>query len=191
MDLSDAVDPCHEALGSRGVTVIQADVMRPPIAPGSLDIVVSVGVLHHTQDPEACFRGLARLLRAGGRMAVWLYDAYGDQTTRMRLSLLYRRLTRRLPPRLLYALCTLSLPWYYLNKTPLVRYLSSRVWHISDDPDWRWRILGTFDWYSPCYQSHHRYPEVCGWFADNGFERVVVAEPPVAVWGVMGESPSP
>jgi hypothetical protein len=71
-----------------------------------------------------------------------------------------------------------------LNRTPLIRHFSSRLWHISDDPWWRWRVLDTFDWYSPRYQSHHRYTEVCDWYARSAFERVTVAEPPVAALGI-------
>jgi SAM-dependent methyltransferase len=184
MDLSVAVEACHGSLGERGVTVVQADLARPPIAPGAVDVVVSLGVLHHTPDARESFRQLARLVKPGGLMAVWLYDAYGDQTTRMRLSLLYRRFTHRLPPRLLYALCHLSVPWHYLNRVPLLRHFTSRLWHISEDPWWRWRVLDTFDWYSPRYQSHHTYPEISEWFVESGFEHVTVSEPPVAAMGV-------
>lgn len=190
MDLSSAVDACHENLGPRGVTVVQADLTRPPVAPESLDIVMSVGVLHHTPEARTSFAQLARLVKPGGLMAVWLYDAYGDQTTRMKLSMLLRRVTRRLPPRFLYALCHLSVPWYHLNRTPVVRHVSARLWHISEHPWWRWRVLDTFDWYSPAFQSHHRYPEVAAWFAECGFAGVTVAEPPVAVLGAKSADPA-
>jgi SAM-dependent methyltransferase len=98
MDLSLAVEACHDSLGERGVTVVQADLAKPPIAPESVDVVVSLGVLHHTPDPQESFRQLAHLVKPGGLMAVWLYESYGDEGTRMRLSLLYRRLTCHLPP---------------------------------------------------------------------------------------------
>lgn len=184
IDLSVAVEACHSNLGHRGVVVLQADLARPPVAPESVDVVISLGVLHHTPDAAESFGRLARLVRPGGTMAVWLYDAYGDGTTRMRLSMLYRRLTRVLPPRLLYTLCHVSVPWYYLNRVPLLRHLTSRLWHISDDPWWRWRVLDTFDWYSPQYQSHHRYPEINSWFVSCGFDRVTAKEPPVSAIGV-------
>ena len=45
-------------------------------------------------------------------------------------------------------------------------------------------MLDTFDWYSPEYQSHHRYPEIGQWYADCGFEPMTPAEPPVAMLGV-------
>jgi SAM-dependent methyltransferase len=187
IDLSVAVEACHQSLGQRGVVVLQADLARPPIAPESVDIVISLGVLHHTPDAAHSFRQLARLVKPGGFMAVWLYDAYGDATTRMRLSTFYRKVTRRLPPRLLYALCHLSVPWYHLSRVPLLRHFTSRLWHISEDPWWRWRVLDTFDWYSPRYQSHHRYPEIGSWFSACGFGLVTVKEPPVSAIGIKAQ----
>jgi len=46
--------------------------------------------------------------------------------------------------------------------------------------DWRWRVLDTFDWYSPRYQSWHTHHEVFGWFKENGLEQVEVLAPSVS-----------
>jgi len=183
LDLSIAVDACQANLGTRAVTVLQADLMRPPLEPQSVDVAVSVGVLHHTPDAAEAFRQVARLVKPGGSMWVWFYEAYGDHSLRMQLSMLYRRVTSRMPARLLYVLCHLSVPWYYLCKIPVVRFFAARLWHISENPWWKWRVLDTFDWYSPRYQSHHRYSEVAGWFHASGFDLISVGEPPVAVGG--------
>jgi hypothetical protein len=50
-------------------------------------------------------------------------------------------------------------------------------------PDRRWRILDTFDWYSPWYQSKHTYEEVFRWFESCGLEDLRVIEQPIAVQG--------
>ena len=49
---------------------------------------------------------------------------------------------------------------------------------------WRWRVLDTFDWYSPRYQSWHTHHEVFGWFKENGLEQVEVLAPSVSQIGV-------
>jgi hypothetical protein len=46
-----------------------------------------------------------------------------------------------------------------------------------------WRVLDTFDWYSPWYQSKHTYEEVFRWFEDCGLENLRVIEQPIAVQG--------
>jgi hypothetical protein len=52
---------------------------------------------------------------------------------------------------------------------------------FDSDPDWR--ILDTFDWYSPWYQSKHTYEEVFRWFESCGIEDLHVAGVPVSVRG--------
>lgn len=183
MDLSEAVEACHNNLSSRGVLVIQGDIYRPPLADQSFDCIVSVGVLDHTPDPGGAFDRLVRLLKPGGRIGFWVYHAYHDDTLRMKLAEALRRLTPRLPVRVLYCLCHLAVPWYYLNRVPVVRSLTGRLWHASDHPQWRWRVLDTFDWYSPRYQSHHTYAEVWNWFHKNGLTDIRPFDPPVAMTG--------
>jgi hypothetical protein len=50
-----------------------------------------------------------------------------------------------------------------------------------DDP--QWRVLDTFDWYSPWYQSKHTYEEVFRWFEDAGLEDLRVILQPISVSG--------
>ena len=51
----------------------QADLKRLPFEPQSFDVVFSIGVMHHDVDTRAVFDAVARLVRPGGRYAVWLY----------------------------------------------------------------------------------------------------------------------
>ncbi len=57
---------------------------------------------------------------------------------------------------------------------------------VSNHPDWRWRVLDTFDWYSPRYQSKHTYEEVFRWFESEGLISNRVLGYPI---GVSGEKP--
>jgi hypothetical protein len=54
---------------------------------------------------------------------------------------------------------------------------------MSFNQDPKWRVLDTFDWYSPWYQSKHTYEEVFRWFENCGLEDLHVAELPVSVRG--------
>jgi SAM-dependent methyltransferase len=182
VDLSAAVDAAYENLGRRhNVHVIQADVFALPFASESLDCIYSIGVLHHTPDCRRAFEQLPPLLAPHGQLAVWVYNNYNvvyDYTSQH-----YRRLTTRLPVRLLYALCYLAVPLYYLYKIPVFGVLARHLVPISDHPKWRWRILDTFDWYSPRYQSKHSYYEVVQWFRQAGLAEVEILEYPISCRG--------
>jgi hypothetical protein len=93
-----------------------------------------------------------------------------------------RFFSTRLPSRWLYALCHLAIPLYYVYRIPIfypLRLLTKVAMH----PDPEWRVLDTFDWYSPRYQWKHTYPQVRAWFEKAGFENITLLPRPVAVRG--------
>ncbi|MGH8208428.1 MAG: class I SAM-dependent methyltransferase [Steroidobacteraceae bacterium] len=61
---------CGQAKSSGQMTVLQADVMRPPLAPRSFELVWSVNTINHLRAPLAGVQVLASLVRLGGRIAV-------------------------------------------------------------------------------------------------------------------------
>jgi SAM-dependent methyltransferase len=199
VDLSLASEVAARNLDGREATIFQADVFHLPFASESFDFIYSIGVLHHTPDCERAFKMLPPLLKPGGRIAIWLYSRYNAW---YRMSDIYRKLTRRMPPRLLHALCYGVVPLYgvhqVLRRIPLVgrpasgalAYLLPMAFHR--DPTWR--ILDTFDWYSPWYQSKHTYEEVFRWFESCGLEHLRVIEQPIAVQGrrpLLPKRPTP
>jgi hypothetical protein len=123
-------------------------------------------VLHHTPDPERAFARVAAVVRTGGAFAVYVYARYGPSH---RFSDAIRRLTTRLPLPVLRAVSALAVPAYYLYRVPVVSGPLGMICPISQHPDWRWRWLDTFDWYSPKYQWKVLYPEVFRWFQSNRF----------------------
>jgi SAM-dependent methyltransferase len=181
IDLSLAVEAAQANLGGReNVRLLQADLFRLPFRPGSFDIVYSLGVLHHTPNCEHALRRLVPLVRPGGRLCVWVYGGLGAW---YRFASLYRRATVRMPPRLLHALCHVAIPWYYLCRLPLVGELLFTLLPISMHQRAEWRVLDTFDLYSPRYRSAHTYPEVYRWFASEGMVDIALHDFPVAVAG--------
>ena len=184
-DLSNAVEAAYQNLGHRdNVVILQADVFEMPFQEESFDIIYSIGVLHHTPDCEKAFAQLPRFLKPNGKIAIWVY---GPHSTK-RLASLYRRLTVRMPHRLLHALCYLSIPMYPIYKIPLLGDFLWILLPMSRHPKPAWRVLNTFDWYSPKYQSMHTYPEVYRWFRSSGLTDIELLNIPVAVSGVRPSS---
>jgi SAM-dependent methyltransferase len=74
LDFSEAIDRAASTLSDQpNVFCIQADVMAPPLREGAFDLVYSLGVLHHLEDTERALSILARLVRPGGRLRIYLY----------------------------------------------------------------------------------------------------------------------
>ena len=188
VDLSLAAEVAARNLADRSATFFQADVFNLPFAPESFDYIYSIGVLHHTPDCERAFKVLPALLKPGGKIAIWLYSGYNRW---YRMSDLYRNVTRRMPPRLLHKLCYGVIPLYgmhqALKKIPLVGKLASGALAYTIpmpfNPDPKWRVLDTFDWYTPKYQFKYLYPEVFRWFQTNGFRDVAIFDDPIRMRG--------
>jgi SAM-dependent methyltransferase len=183
IDYSYAIDAAQANIGMLpGVHLAQADLFSLPFADNTFDLVISLGVLHHTPDPRRAFACLAPLVKPGGSLSVTVYDA-GNKVYVMNTRF-WRRFTTRLPRRLLHALSYAAGPLYYVWTLPGLGWLFRSLAFISLERDWRWRVLDTFDWYSPRYMSFHTHHEVFGWFKDHGFSNVEVLAPGVSQIGV-------
>jgi len=182
VDLSFAVDAARENLRqSSNVHLVQADLFALPFAPATFDFIYSFGVLHHTPDCAAAFRQLPRLLKPGGKLSLFVYSAYNKPIVYS--SAIWRSITTRLPKQLLYYLCFISVPLYFLYRIPLIGHICRAVFVIPMIPSWRWRVLDTFDWYSPRYQSKHTHWEVFRWFEDEGMTDIKVLPGEITMLG--------
>src|SRR4029077_13534357 len=75
MDMSRAVEAAAENLVAYPhAHVVRGDALAPPLSRGSFDLVFSIGVLHHTPSTARAVASVARLVKPGGTLAVWLYS---------------------------------------------------------------------------------------------------------------------
>lgn len=173
VDLSSAVDKAASlCAGLPGVCITQANLLELPLVDSVFDLVFSIGVLHHTPDPRRAFAQVARKVRPGGRLAVWLYRKNTPPQEWLNSGL--RAVTTRLPSRVLEPLCAAVA---VLGSVPILNRTLNKVANFSSHPDWTLRVCDNFDWYAPRYQSHHTAEELASWFRDEGFEDLVVLDP--------------
>ena len=182
IDLSRAVEAARDL--SRewpGVSVVQGDLLRLPFADGSFDHIYSLGVLDHTPDPRRAFLELAKLLKPGGRIAVWVYPR--ERPTLERIINVHRGISTRLPLGVLVPLSRLMAPVGAIKRrlmaspnTSVAKLgvaLNLLTIGVSMHPDPEVRICDTLDWYAPRYLSRHTPDEVRGWFEEAGLVEVV------------------
>lgn len=179
IDLSFAVDAAFTNIGKqRNVTIIQADIFKLPFKEETFDYIFSLGVLHHTPDCKQAFMQLPRLLKKGGTISIWVY---GKKMHFLATDVL-RVVTTRMDKMHLYSLCnTVVEPIYAATKIPLIGYPLRAF--ISTHTNKDWRVLDTFDWYSPKYQSKHSHDEVFLWFKEIGLTNIRKLDFPTAVTG--------
>jgi SAM-dependent methyltransferase len=201
LDGSSAVEAAARNLeGYTNVLVVKADIRTAPVVPGSIDMVVCLGVLHHLADPRQGFETLVRMLAPGGRMLLYLYSRPTELGAR-RIALFFagllRRLTVRVPHRTLRAL---SIPvtgaLYFgvvrtgawgervgvgsLARLPMAGYRGK---------PFRSLFLDTFDRLSAPVEHRYVWEELAPWFAEAGL--VVDAVRDEAGWFVLSHRPVP
>ncbi len=189
IDVSRAVDRAYESLKeSPLVHVVQGNIMAAPFRGETFDFVYSIGVLMLTPDPRRAFEGSVRYIKRGGYYAVWVYSDYMHPLKRF-VSDSLRKVTTRLPHKLLHRLCYVAVPLGYLQrvlyKRKITRFLAAPLFIIplSSHKKWTVRVADTFDWYSPEYHRYFTESEVVGWFRDNGFSEIRTLPLPVNVVG--------
>ena len=79
VDISSAVDAAAARFAGQGLpgAFLQANLMRLPLAPGSVDVIFSQGVLHHTDSTREAIETLSHLLKPGGRFLFYVYRRKG------------------------------------------------------------------------------------------------------------------
>lgn len=163
MDLSNSIFKAkREALKRKieNIDFIKCDVLNPPIKENIFDVIHSCGVLHHTPDPRKGVKELSKLLKKGGRLGIWVYNA-NNKDFKQKMAEITRQAISHLPIKPVniqnVALKTL-LPIFLLNQT---------FAHKKYRQSWKTKLLHIYDSISHPYASRHTPNEVFEWFHEN------------------------
>jgi SAM-dependent methyltransferase len=203
-DMSRAVESAQENLARfSNVTVVQADLFRLPFESATFDYVYTFGVVHHTPSPRDAVCALARLVRPGGKLTVWVYGRRGPMWI-PRPYQAYTKLLALLPDdtklRLLERYVKIAIPAgraAFIGR--VLRHLlpvqdlrlkgatqdgyDPRPERVTDDLVHEWAWLNAFDMFTPTFVSQHVWKDVESWFRVAGLVDLERSEVRVAVTG--------
>ena len=147
------------------VHFVQGDLQSPPLAPGSVDLIHSAGVLHHTSDTLQTFRRLCPLLKPKATFYVWLYS-YEPVVTPVVNTI--RSVTTRIPAPAFARVARGLAGAFRVFCTALDR-LGVRSYPKMTG---REAALALMDIFGAPYAHYHSFPEVQRWLRDEGFDEV-------------------
>ncbi len=169
IDLSSAVDANAESFPQDDRhRIAQADILALPFAPQQFDVVLCLGVIQHTPDPEATIASLAAQVKPGG----WLVmDHYAPSISWwLRPAPLVRVILRRVSPETgmrwtqrllkwflpLHAATRRNYPLHVLvaRISPVLSYYRAHP-ELSDELQREWALLDTHDFLTD-YYKHFR-----------------------------------
>jgi SAM-dependent methyltransferase len=178
VDLStDSIELCaSEYLTRKNVGLIQADIYNLPFPQAHFENIFSFGVLDHTPDTKAALGYVVKHLKPGGNISIFVYSE-------SRMTDAYRKVTRKLPMRLLYSLLVFHhyaiMSWMrYLGP---IRVIYNRFIPSSDYKEAWHRVHSDFDAYSPVYAHRNTYPTVYSWFRELGMEDIRLTKRQIAI----------
>ncbi|HZR01992.1 MAG TPA: class I SAM-dependent methyltransferase [Burkholderiales bacterium] len=175
---------------SRRVTFLNIAGDELP-ASADLDVVLSIGVIHHIPDPEPALRAAFEALRPGGKILIWLYGREGNELY-LALAQPLRAVTRRLPHWALAGLVrALDLPLAIMirlaraHRVPLPDYLNNYLGKLGADQ----RRLVIYDQLNPAYAHYYTRTEARAVLERAGFVNVQLHHRHGYSWTVRGEKP--
>ena len=206
VDVSTAVDVAAERFAERGLQAafMQADISNLPLTPGSVDLIFSEGVLHHTDSTKLALLALARLLKKGGRLMFYVYRRKGpvreftDDYVRNRLQdLTPQQAWEAVEPltQLGISLGKLNAEIDIPNPIDLLGIPAGRInvqrlfyWHVAKifyHTDLSFDEMNhiNYDWYAPANAARQSPEEVREWCTEGGLkiEREVVEDAGITI----------
>jgi 2-polyprenyl-3-methyl-5-hydroxy-6-metoxy-1,4-benzoquinol methylase len=201
IDLSTAVQANYRNCNKyHNYFVCQADILNLPVKPEQFDIVICIGVIQHTPDPEKTIAALCSHVKPGGLMVIDHYTSgYPVTYTRRWLRTFLIRMPIKFRLHFCKALTTLLWPlhrmFWRLRKLPLISRLRSVFLYLSPIVDYHdayiqigpqllkmWATLDTHDTLTDYYKHLRSAEEIrmhlqlCGMsdietvYAGNGVE---------------------
>ena len=166
-DLSEAVEPnqinCPQSDRHR---IIQCDINALPFAPSQFDLVLCIGVVQHTRNPERTIADLYRQVRPGGSLVIDHYAPNLSRYTKISALLLRPILKRMSPARGMAVTEWLTRVFFPLHRmvrnyrllqvllsrlSPLATYFQT-IPELGDQLQYEWAVLDTHDGLTDYYQ---------------------------------------
>ena len=191
IDLSQAVEVARQNFAhDPDVLVVQGDILNPPIRTATMDGAYSIGVLHHTPDPQSGLQALARTVRRGGWVACCVYqkDTFYDWPSVRRFRWVHNRVCKPLlgyRAALLYSYASAYVIEPLLRRFQHIRGVRRALVYVERNwivtlhmPDAHWRLLDIFDAITPEIATTHTWDEVRAWMQAAGCAAITKSD-----WG--------
>jgi SAM-dependent methyltransferase len=188
---SQAVESLRRNTSGYADRVEILNVRGDQLPPLNLDLVISIGVIHHIPDPDPVMKAAYAALKPGGQVLLWLYGREGNE---LYLSIFgpLRAITRRLPHFLLVPLAhalNFGAGVYLSLARVLPLPMRAYVINIFGQFDRHARYLVVYDQLNPNYAKYYTRSETIDLLERAGFADVQTFHRHGYSWTALGTRP--
>lgn len=187
IDVSTSVEVAFQYFAAKGndrTHFVQGDLMNPPLKKEVFDVIFSSGVLHHNPNTREALRAIAKTLKPGGRIYIWVYGRMPGVIHKLKE--VFRRIISPMPSAVKHAIVALWLPQAMFRQ-----YIRTALGKntAQDQLGWRERFIMLLDHYTPRWRWEHTPDEVMNWYRELGYDQIVQTEDRAWGFGVVARKP--
>ncbi|MBW2990848.1 class I SAM-dependent methyltransferase [Candidatus Woesearchaeota archaeon] len=97
----------------KNVKVVEGDIAKIRLKK-KFDIVYSIGVLHHTDNPSKSFNNIKKMVKKKGKLIVWVYSYEGNFLNRTAVEFLKKHILLRLNKNFLWVISNITAALMYI-----------------------------------------------------------------------------
>ena len=171
--------------------LVQGSILSMPFRANAFDHAYSYGVVHHTVDPERAVREIARAVKPGGNVLIYVYEDFERRGRAWQLALAAVNAIRRpissLSPAGIRSVCRLLAPIVFLTCTLPSRYFASArfPYPATQNPTMKSLVPDLYDRFAAPIEE--RYSEAGARALVEQAGCIVKASAYIRGWAVWGE----
>lgn len=179
VDLNALESAAKNTAGLKNVSLVEADIATMQLG-RNFDVVYSIGVLHHTDDPAASFKNIGKHCAPGGKVIIWVYSREGNALNRWMVEPLKNLIVHSLPRSVVLWLARIltvlvSIPVYTVYLLPLRFLPYYQYFHNWRRLTFERNVLNVFDKLNAPQTFFLSREEVEKWFSDDEFSDVHIS----------------
>lgn len=175
---------------NKNVSVISGDIAKIRLNK-KFDVVYSIGVLQHTDDPSRSFNNIKKLAKKNGRVIVWVYSHEGNALNRLVLEPLKKAFFLKLDKNLLSLFSNvitalLYIPVYSIYLLPLGFLPFYEYFQNFRKLNFERNNLNVFDKLNAPTTNFIRKETIWQWFSKREFSNVHISRYKGVSWRASG-----
>jgi 2-polyprenyl-3-methyl-5-hydroxy-6-metoxy-1,4-benzoquinol methylase len=194
-DISSAVEANYQNCSKyENYFVIQADIVHLPVPPNQFDIVICIGVIQHTPDPEKTIAALCSYLKPDGKLFIDHYSkSYPETPSRKVFRYFLTKMNKETSLKFVQRYTQIFWPLhrFFFNHRHIFGFGKLRVWFIYWSPIvdyqdayfslgekllYEWAVLDTYDTLTDFYKHLRSAEEIEESLIKNRMRSIEIAD---------------